>query len=78
VKVTLAPEHIVVEGEAAMLTLAAPADVTDIVSVFDVAGEPVTQARLDVITQVTTSLFTSVVEVYVALLVPTFVAPTFH
>jgi hypothetical protein len=63
VKVTLAPEHTVVEGEAAMLTLAAPAAVTDIVSAFDVAGEPVTQAAFDVITQVTTSLFASVVEV---------------
>jgi hypothetical protein len=45
---------------------------------FDVAGEPVAQAALDVITQVTTSPFARVVEVKVALLVPTLVAPTFH
>jgi hypothetical protein len=63
VKVTLAPEHTVVEGEAAMLTLAVPAAVTDIVSAFDVAGEAVTQDAFDVITQVTTSPLTLVVEV---------------
>jgi hypothetical protein len=78
VKVTLEPAQMVAEGEAAILTLAAPADVTDIVSALDVAGEPVTQARPDVITQVTTSPLFSVVEVNVALFVPTFVAPTFH
>jgi hypothetical protein len=63
VKVTLAPVHILVEGEADILTLAAPADVTDIVSAFDVAGEPVAQDAFEVITQVTTSLFARVVEV---------------
>jgi hypothetical protein len=63
VKVTLAPAHIVVEGEAAILTLAAPAAVTDIVTAFDVAGEPVTQARLEVITHVTTSPLFKAVEV---------------
>jgi hypothetical protein len=61
-----------------MLTAAAPEAVTDIVSAFDVAGDPVTQARPDVITQVTTSPLLSVVEVNVALFVPTFVVPTFH
>jgi hypothetical protein len=63
VKVTLAPEHIVVEGEAAILTLAAPAAVTDIVTAFDVAGEPVTQVAFEVITQVTTSALLRVVDV---------------
>jgi hypothetical protein len=78
VKVTLAPEHIVVEGDAAMLTLAATLGFTVIVSAFDVAGDPVAHARLDVITQVITLPFARAVVVYVALLVPTFVAPTFH
>jgi hypothetical protein len=63
VKVTLAPVHILVEGEADILTLAAPADVTDIVSAFDVAGEPIAQDAFEVIIQVTISLFERVVEV---------------
>jgi hypothetical protein len=61
-----------------MLTLAAPAADTDIVTTFEVAGDPVTQAAFEVITQVTASLLARVVEVYVALFVPTFVVPTFH
>jgi hypothetical protein len=78
VKVTLVPEQIVVEGEAAMFTLAAPAAVTDIVRVLDVAGEPVTQAAFEVITQVTASVLASVAEVKVALFVPAFTPFTFH
>ena len=75
VNVTLAPVHILVEGEAAMLTLAATLGFTVMVSAFDVAG--VAQAPLGVITHVTTLPFARVVEVKVAP-VPTFVAPTFH
>ena len=52
VKVTLVPEQIVVEGLAAMLTLAATFGFTVIVIVFEVAGEPVTQVAFEVITQV--------------------------
>jgi hypothetical protein len=78
VKVTLAPGQILVEGEAAMLTLAASPGVTVIVTALDVAGEPVAQARLEVITHVTTSPLLRADEVNVALFVPTFVVPTFH
>jgi hypothetical protein len=53
----------VVEGDAAILTLAATLEFTVIVSAFDVAGDPVAHARLDVITHVTISLLTRVVEV---------------
>jgi uncharacterized protein (UPF0218 family) len=63
VKVTLAPVHILVEGEADMLTLAATLGFTIIVNAFEVAGEPVAQDAFEVITQVTTSLFARVVEV---------------
>jgi hypothetical protein len=66
------------EGDAAILTLAATLGFTVIVTAFDVAGDPVAQVAVDVITQVTTSPLASVVEVKVALFVPTFVAPTFH
>jgi hypothetical protein len=78
VKVTLEPEHIVVEGDAAMLTLAATLGFTVIVIPVEVAGEPVTQVRLEVITQVTTSALARVAEVKVGLLVPAFTPFTFH
>ena len=52
VKVTLVPEQIVVEGLAAMLTLAVTFGFTVMVIVFEVAGEPVPQVAVDVITQV--------------------------
>ena len=45
---------------------------------FDVAGLPLTQDALDVITQVMACPFVSVVVVYVVLLVPTLVPFTFH
>lgn len=57
VKVTLVPAHIVV-ADAAMLTLAGRFGFTVIVRRFEVAGLPVIQVALDVITQLTTSLFT--------------------
>ena len=77
VKVTLAPEHIVVE-EAVMLTLAVTVGVTTIVIELEVAGLPVAQPEFDVITQVTTSLFASVADVKVEELVPAFVPFIFH
>ena len=45
---------------------------------LEVAGLPVAQVALDVSTQVTASLFASVVEVKVGLFVPTLVPFTFH
>ena len=71
------PEQIVVADEA-ILTLAATLGLTTIVIAFDVAGFPVTQLAFDVITQVTTSLFASVVDVKALLFVPTFVPLIFH
>jgi hypothetical protein len=78
VNVTLVPEQIVDEGEAAMLTLAATTGFTVIVIELEVAGFPVTPERLDVITQVTTWLLVNVVVVYVVLFVPTLTPFTFH
>jgi hypothetical protein len=48
------------------------------VTAFDVAGLPVAQVALDVITQVTTSLFANDAFVYAVLLVPTLVPFNFH
>ena len=50
VKVTEVPEHIAPEGTAAILTLAGRLGLTTIVIVFDVAGLPVTQVNVEVIT----------------------------
>ena len=77
-KVTLVPEQIVVEGLAAILTLAATLVVTVIVSVLDVAGLPVTHAALLVITQLIVFPFARAASVYVVLLVPTFTPFFFH
>ena len=65
VNVTLVPAQIAPAGTAAMLTLTGKFGLTVIVIVFDVAGLPVGHVAFDVITQVITSLFTSVVDVYV-------------
>jgi len=51
---------------------------TTIVIVFDVAGEALTQAAFEVIIQVMISPLTSVVEVNVVLLAPTFIPFLFH
>jgi hypothetical protein len=62
-----------------MLTLAVPPAFTVIVIAFDVAGDPVTQAELLVITHVIASLCASVEDVYVELVAPEiFVAFFFH
>ena len=78
VKVTFVPAQILPDGLAAMLTLAGRFVFTDIVTVFEVAGEPVTQVALDVITHVTASALARVVELNVALLVPAFTPFTCH
>ena len=52
VNVTLVPEHITPPGFAAILTLAAADEITDIVMEFEVAGDPVAHTRPDVITQI--------------------------
>ena len=79
VNVTLVPEQIVLFASLeAILTLAAWLAFTVVVIAFDVAGDPVAQVALEVITTVTASLFAKVVVVYVVLLVPTLVEPTFH
>jgi hypothetical protein len=51
---------------------------TDIVITFDVAGLPVAQLALDVITTETASLLASVVDVNVGLFVPAFEPLIFH
>ncbi len=61
-----------------ILTPAAPEVDTDILTVFDVAGEPLTQAAFEVIVQVTVLPLASVDEVKVGLLVPLFTPFTFH
>jgi hypothetical protein len=78
VKVTFVPEHMLKEGEAVMLTLAAALGLTVIFTVFDVAGDPEAQVAFEVITQVTASLFASAVDVKVALLAPALIPLTFH
>ena len=63
VYVTLVPAHIAPLGIAAMLTLAATAEFTVMVMLFDVAGDPVAHVRFEVITQVITSLSANAVDV---------------
>lgn len=63
VNVTLVPEQIVIPGVAAIFTLAGKLALTVIVSVFDVAGEPVAHDKLLVISHVVLSLFANAVEV---------------
>jgi hypothetical protein len=77
VKVTEVPVQMVV-AEALMLTLTGKFGFTVMVMALDVAGLPVAQVALLVSTQVTTLLFANVVVVYVGLLLPTAVAPTYH
>ena len=72
------PEHILPDGLAVILTLAAPAAVTAIVRVLDVAGDPVAQVALDVMTHFIASALASVLELKVVLLVPTFTPFSFH
>jgi len=76
VKVTLVPEQIAPEGFAAILTLAGKLE-TVIVIVFDVAGEPVAQAKLLVIIHVIKLPFVKVVDMYVEFVAPDIFDPLF-
>ena len=80
VNVTLVPAQIVcVPAVMAILTLAGKFGLTVILMLFDVAGEPVKHGvALLVKITVTASLFTKVVVVNVALLVPAFTPFTCH
>ncbi len=69
VKVTEAPSHIAVEL-AAILTDGAIEGVTVITTELDVAGEPVAQLKLDVITTLTKSPFARELVVYKEEFVP--------
>jgi hypothetical protein len=77
VNVVDAPEQIVWLG-VAILTEGVTVPLTFIVSEFDVAVVGEAHDELDVMTHVTTAPLVSVVDVYVALLVPTLVPLTFH
>ena len=77
VKVTLVPEQIAPLGLAEILTLAVTGELTVMVMEFEVAGEPVTQASTDVITQVIASPFARAVEVYVEFVAPEIFEPLF-
>ena len=63
--------------EAVTETEAVTNGLTDMLTWFEVAGEPLTHDAFDVITHVTASPFAGVYE-YVALLAPTFALFTFH
>ena len=80
VNVTLVPEQVgVVPDVIAILTLAGKFGLTVMLMLLDVAGEPVKHGvALLVNTTVTASLFTKVVVVKFALLVPAFAPLTFH
>ena len=77
VKVTLVPEHIVV-ADATMETLTGRLGLTVIVTVFDVAGLPVSHVALEVSKTSTASVLASVVVVKVGLFVPALTPLTFH
>ena len=76
-KVTLVPEQTAPDGFAAMLTLAGNAEFTIIVIELEVAGEPVAQLTLLVITHTITSVLARVVEVYVEVVAPLMLVPLF-
>lgn len=77
VNVTDVPAQMVV-ALAAMLRLTGKFGFTVIVTVFDVAGLPVTQGAFEVITHVTVFPLVNVALVYVGEFVPTFTPFTFH
>ena len=60
VKVTVLPVQTITEGLAAMLRLTGSPGFTVIVTLFDVAGEPVAQVAFEVRIQVTILPFVSV------------------
>ena len=75
-KVTGVPAHTGL-AEAATVTLTGNIGLTTIVTVLEVAGLPLLHVSLDVITTDIASLLAGEY-VYVALLVPTGVAPLYH
>ena len=77
VNVTLVPAQMVV-ADAATLTLGVSKGSTIIVTVFDVAGEPVAHVAVEVISTVTVFPLAKVLLLYVALLVPTLLPFSFH
>jgi hypothetical protein len=79
VKVTDVPAQTGPDGTAAMITLAGSNGLTIIVIAFEVAGLPVTQVALEVITTVITLPLASVEEVYDAFVAPAIMeAPFIH
>lgn len=77
VKVTEAPGHTEVVG-VVILTVGADDEVTVMVIALEVAVAGDAHAAVEVITHVTICPLVRVVVVYVGLLVPTLVVPTFH
>ena len=63
VNVTLVPEHIVPEGDATIDTEATPTLPTIIVMELEVAGDPLTHIKLDVMIHVITLPLASVEDV---------------
>ena len=78
VNVTDVPEQIVLPGLAAMEIVGVTTGFTVMVMELDVTVAGLTQEALLVITQVTTLLLASVVDVKVVELVPVFTPLTFH
>ena len=74
VRVALLPLHIV----TSLATGAAGIGIEVVTIVSDTAGDPLTQAKLEVMCTVTESLFANEVVVYEMLSVPTGVVPTYH
>ena len=78
VNVTLVPEQMVVDGDAAMLTLAVTFAFKVIEMELDVAGLPFTQVAFEVIAQVIASLLFKALSEYVVEFIPTLVPFFFH
>jgi len=76
--VTDVAAHTAPAGDAAIVTLAGTAGLTDMVIAFDVAGFGDAHDILEVISTVTISPFTRVDDVKVLLFVPAFMPFTFH
>jgi hypothetical protein len=76
-EITIVPPGVAQVGCAVTAITGVAGEITVIVIGFDVAGEPVAQVAVEVITTVTTFPFVSDVVVNV-LPVPTLVVPIFH
>jgi hypothetical protein len=77
VNVTEVPAQIAPEGIDAILTLTGRFGLTVITIAFDVAGLPVAQVAVEVISTVITLPFSRVVDVYVASVSPGIAIPPF-